>query len=112
MIMESTNRTKNATLGVVENLIFDFGCGDMMLQVQVVEKANFDVLIGCPFFLYMSCKTQDYMNGDQDLTISNPNTGKQFMIGTKPWTKACPQCKQGMECTLHPDVSDVSKKGF
>ena len=45
MTMESANRTKNATLGVVENLVFDFGCGDMMLQVQVVEKANFDVLI-------------------------------------------------------------------
>jgi len=88
--MESVNWTKNVTLGVIENLVFDFGCSDMMLQVQVVEKANFDVLIGRPFFLYTSCKMQDYMNGDQDLTILNLNTGKQFMIGMKPWTKACP----------------------
>jgi hypothetical protein len=106
MTMESANRTKNATLGVIENLIFDFGCGEMMLQVQVVEKANFDILIGRPFFAYTSCKTQDYMNGDQNLTISNLNSGKQFMIATKPWTKACPRCKQGMECTLHPHSSE------
>ena len=109
MTMESANRTKNATMGVVENLVFDVGCGEIQLQVQVVETANFEVLMGRPFFALTSCKTQDFINGDQTLTITNPNNGKEATIPTHQWTRPCPRCKQGMECVLHPESC---QKGF
>jgi len=101
--MESANQTKNATMGVVENLVFDVGCGELLLQVQVVEEANYEVLIGRPFFALTSCKTQDRINGDQTLTLTNPNNGKEITIPTQQWTKPCPRCSHGKQCTIHPD---------
>jgi len=103
MTMESANRTKNATMGVVENLVFDVGCRELLLQVQVVEHANYEVLIGRPFFALTSCKTQDCINGEQTLTLMNPNNGTEITIPTHQWTKPCPRCSQGMQCTIHPD---------
>ncbi|OJA08918.1 hypothetical protein AZE42_13902, partial [Rhizopogon vesiculosus] len=35
MTMESANKSKDATLGVIENLGFDFSGGEIQLQVQV-----------------------------------------------------------------------------
>ncbi|KAJ8594385.1 hypothetical protein M405DRAFT_703794, partial [Rhizopogon salebrosus TDB-379] len=82
MTMESANTNKDATLGVIENLGFDFGAGEIRLQVQVIEHANFDVLLGRPFYAHTSCKTQDFINGDQNLMLSDPNTGKEITIAT------------------------------
>jgi hypothetical protein len=106
MTMESANRSKDATLGVLENLSFDFGSGEMLLQVQVVEKANYEILLGRPFFAHTSCKTDDFINGDQHLTISDPNSGKEIKIVTQPWVKVCPRCRQGLHCTVHCTVAE------
>jgi hypothetical protein len=101
MTMESANRSKDATLGVIENLGFDFGSGEMLLQVQVVEKANFEILLGRPFYAHTSCKTKDFINGEQNLTISDPNSGKEIKLATRPWLKVCPRCRRGLHCTVH-----------
>ena len=101
MTMESANKSKDATLGVIENLRFDFGAGEMLLQVQVIEKATFEVLLGRPFYALTSCKTVDFINGDQNITISDPNSGKEIMIATRPWLKACPRCRKGVHCKMH-----------
>jgi hypothetical protein len=90
--MESVNTSTNETLGVVENLPLDFGTGDMLFQVQIVETANFDVLLGRPFHMLTSCKTEDSLCGDQDITLIDPNTGKMICIPTEPWLKKCPGC--------------------
>ncbi|KAJ8594380.1 hypothetical protein M405DRAFT_729842 [Rhizopogon salebrosus TDB-379] len=104
MTMESANTNKDATLGVIENLGFDFGAGEIRLQVQVIERANFDVLLGRPFYAHTSCKTQDFINGDQNLTLSDPNTGKEIMIATKNWLKVCPRCLRNLHCANHCKV--------
>ncbi|KIN96854.1 hypothetical protein M404DRAFT_106401, partial [Pisolithus tinctorius Marx 270] len=44
MTMTSANMSKDTTVGVLENLKLDFGTGPVMLQVQVIEHANFDML--------------------------------------------------------------------
>ena len=92
LTMESVNTSTNETLGVVENLPLDFGTGDMLFQVQIVETANFDVLLGRPFHTLTSCKTEDSPCGDQDITLIDPNTGKMIRIPTEPWLKKCPGC--------------------
>ena len=46
MTMSNTNTSTESTLGVVENLHLDFGAGEICLQVQVVPRANFDLLLG------------------------------------------------------------------
>ena len=46
MTMSNANTSTESTLGVVENLCLDFGAGEICLQVQVVPRANFDLLLG------------------------------------------------------------------
>ena len=46
MTMSNANTSTESTLGVVENLCLDFGAGKICLQVQVVPRANFDLLLG------------------------------------------------------------------
>jgi hypothetical protein len=101
MTMESANKTKNLTIGVIENLIFNFGAGDMMFQVQVVETANFEVLLGRPFHALTSCRSRDTLNGDLEITLTDPNTGKESMISTVNWLSRCPRCRQGLHCSIH-----------
>jgi hypothetical protein len=53
--MESVNMTCNSTLGVIENVPLDFGTGPMYFQVQVTARANFNILLGRPFFKLTLC---------------------------------------------------------
>ena len=46
MTMSNTNTSTESTLGIVENLCLDFGASKICLQVQVVLRANFDLLLG------------------------------------------------------------------
>lgn len=104
LTMESVNTSTNETLGVVENMPLDFGTGEMLFQVQIVETANFDVLLGRPFYTLTSCKTEDTPSGEQDITLIDPNTGKMIRIPTEPWIKKCPGCAKCAE--------DEAAKGF
>lgn len=54
--MESVNTSSNKTFIVVENMPLDFSTGEMLFQVQIVEIANFDVLLDCSFYTLTSCK--------------------------------------------------------
>jgi hypothetical protein len=107
MNMESVNTSTDTTLGVIENLSLDFGAGEMWFQVQVIEAANFEILLGRPFFTLTSCRTQDLPNGDQDITLTDPNTGKEFRIPTAPWVKKCIGCQHNTVCVEH-----AKSKGF
>ena len=46
MTMSNANTSTESTLGIVENLCLDFGASKICLQVQVVPRANFDLLLG------------------------------------------------------------------
>ncbi|KAG2338268.1 hypothetical protein BDR05DRAFT_847302, partial [Suillus weaverae] len=71
--MESVNMSKDATLGVIENVPLDFGGGPMYFQVQVMKHTNFDILLGRPFFKLTSCHTSDLPDGEQDIFLTDPN---------------------------------------
>ena len=104
LVMESVNTSTDETLGVIENLPLDFGAGEMLFQVQVVATANFDILLGRPFFTLTSCCTEDLPNGDQDITLTDPNSGKMIRIPTNRWVKKCLGCENG-------EHSPVARKG-
>ncbi|OJA10890.1 hypothetical protein AZE42_13792 [Rhizopogon vesiculosus] len=86
--MESTNKSKDVMLGIIENLGFDFGGGEIQLQVQVIEKAPFEILLGRLFYVHTSSVTRDTINGDQNIMLSDPNMGKEITITTRNWLKA------------------------
>jgi hypothetical protein len=49
-----------------------------MLQVQVLARTNFDLLLGRLFHCLMSTNTEDFPDGSQTITLRNPNTGSSF----------------------------------
>jgi hypothetical protein len=82
MTMSLANTSTDATLGVLENLILNFRPGEVCVQVQVLAQANFDLLLGRPFHCLMSTTTNDYPDGNQDITLRDPNLGKEYKLPT------------------------------
>ena len=107
MTMSSANTTTDSTLGVLENLTLDFGLGEICLQVQIIARANFDLLLGRPFHCLMSTTTNDFLDGDQTLTLHDPNTGKEYKLPTRPWQEGCPRCHQRMKCQNHQSIVEM-----
>ena len=60
MKMSSANTSMDSTIRVLKNLAVDFGTREVMLQVQVLAYANFNLLLGCPFHCLMSVMTEDF----------------------------------------------------
>ena len=44
--MTSANTSIDLTIGVLESLALDFGAGEVLLQVQIMGRTNFDLLLG------------------------------------------------------------------
>jgi hypothetical protein len=103
--MESVNMMCDSTLGVIENVPLDFGAGPMYFQVQVTVRANFDVLLGRPFFKLTACQTFDLPNGKQDILLTDPNVRKELRIPTLPWVKRVPPKELKRANSVQVDVS-------
>jgi hypothetical protein len=78
--MQSANNTQNETVGKLRNLRFTFGDMDLWMQMHVVEDAPYEILLGKPFFALTTCTSKFFMNGDQHITITDPNTGRTVTI--------------------------------
>jgi hypothetical protein len=81
--MEAANSTITETHGRLRNICFTFDNIDIYLQVQVMPNAPYDILLGRPFYALTECITKDFANGDQHLTITDPNTWQYVTILTK-----------------------------
>ncbi|KIJ21294.1 hypothetical protein PAXINDRAFT_64647 [Paxillus involutus ATCC 200175] len=106
MHMQSVNKSSDSTIGIIENLGLDLGVGELYLQVQVIPKAPFHILLGRPFHCLMRATTEDFLDGKQLLTLRNPNTGKHYKISTCIWTDTCPRCKSLRWCEKHKRSSE------
>jgi hypothetical protein len=82
MIMESANNTRNHTLSLIQNVRLTLGPISLLLQIQVIEDAPFEVLLGRPFFALSSCITEDSTNGESYITIRDPNMGERAKFFT------------------------------
>jgi hypothetical protein len=80
--LTSANTTHNDSIGRLANLRFTFGEIDVYLQVQVMEDTAYEILLGRPFMKLTNCVTHDYPDGNQTLTITDPNSGKIVIIPT------------------------------
>jgi len=78
MKMSLANTSIDTTVGVLENLMLDLGMGEVMVQVQILACAHFNLLLSQPFHYLISATTDDFPDGLQTITLCNPNTGKQF----------------------------------
>lgn len=87
MTMESVNTSMDSTLSIMENFPLDFRTGDMMFQVQIVPMANFNILLGRPFFTLTSCQITNLSSGNQNVTLTDSNTSKVVRILMDPWAR-------------------------
>ena len=80
--MESANKTLEKTLGLAKNVPFVFGPITVYLQVHVIEKAAYKVLLGRPFDTITESEVKNSKDGSQSLTLTDLNTGNRCMMQT------------------------------
>ena len=83
MSMEAANSSVTSSSGRLQNVRFTFGDIDIYLQVQVMSNPPYDVLLGRPFTTLTECVTKDFVDGDQHITIRDPNSGRLVTIPTR-----------------------------
>ena len=82
--MQSANGTLNSTRGLARNVPFTFGDITIFMQVHIMDDVPYDVLIGRPFDVLCETEIKNAKNGDQFITITDPNTGRKVTIPTYP----------------------------
>ena len=83
IILETANRATVQTVGKANGLLFSFDSEvEVRLNVQVVEEAPFDVLLGRPFFAATSCVTKDHEDGKVEITLTDPSSKKKVQVRT------------------------------
>jgi len=82
--MESANATTTKTLGLIENYPVQLGPITVYLQIQVVETAPFEVLLGRPFFDITSCSEISTPGGHHEIHVKHPSTGVPYVFATQP----------------------------
>jgi hypothetical protein len=87
--IEAANSTITKTHGHLWNIRFTFNDIDIYLQVQVMPNAPYDILLGCLFYTLTECITKDFANGDQHLTIMDPNTQQCITIPMREQKRQC-----------------------
>jgi hypothetical protein len=92
--MQSANGSLDRSLGLANNVKFRFKNLTIYLQVHVLEKAAYDVLLGRPFDCVTKSEIKNWVSGDQTITLTCPNTNLRVVIPTfdrgKPPPKAEP----------------------
>jgi hypothetical protein len=83
MIMESANKTKDETMGLLQDLKINVGGYDFYLQVQVVKDAPYEMLLGRPFFTLTQATHKHFDNGESRLTLFDPNSGDRITLPTR-----------------------------
>ena len=92
--MESANAGMVKTLGLVENHPVRLGPITVYLQIQVIENAPFEVLLGRPFFDVLSCSEVSQAGGSHEIHVTDPKTGTPYVFPTEPRFRRRHQPKQ------------------
>ena len=82
--MESANSGTHMTLGLLENHPVSLGPITIYLQIQVVENAPFEVLLGRPFFDVTSCQEISRPGGSHQIFLKDPENGNPYVFPTFP----------------------------
>ena len=80
--MESANKSLEKTLGLAKNVPFVFGPITVYLQVHVIEKVAYKVLLGRPFDTITESVVKNSRDGGQSLTLTDLNTGERCVMTT------------------------------
>ena len=81
--MVAADHSRSSTLRTLENVLLKFGDVELYIQVQVVEDAPFDILLGQPFFTVTRAQMLHSTSGEQLIMLKDPNSGGVVMLATK-----------------------------
>ena len=80
--MTAANSTVERSIGLIPRLKLQFGPVEMVVQAHVMNNAPFNVLLGRLFFQAGWCRTTDFANGEQHITLTDPRTKADITIPT------------------------------
>jgi hypothetical protein len=80
--MQSANRQLEKTLGLARNVPFLFGEITVYLQVHIISNPAYKVLLGRPFDSVCESEIKNRRDGDQLVTITDPNTNQRCTLPT------------------------------
>jgi hypothetical protein len=101
MPMESANASTTMTLGLIEDHPVQLGPITIYLQIQVVEEAPFEVLLGRPFFDVISCSEVSSAGGKHEIRVKDPKTGKLYVFATQPRIRKSPRTNPEEAVNFH-----------
>jgi hypothetical protein len=82
--MQDAHGSTERTLGLARNVPFKFGEVTVYLQLHVQNRAPYHVLLGRPFDVLTETEIRNFGNGEQELTITDPNSGHKCSMSTYP----------------------------
>ena len=91
--MEAANGSMDRSLGLARNIPFQIGEIIFYIQVHVIRSPAYNILLGRPFDILTESVVHNFANGDQTITIHDPNTGKRATVPTFSRGK--------YSCTMH-----------
>jgi len=80
--MESANRSVEKTLGLARNVPFACGSITIYLQIHIMSNPAYKVLLGRPFDTMTESWVKNERDGNQTLTLTDPNTGERCVMNT------------------------------
>ncbi|KAL5480222.1 hypothetical protein ACEPAI_1492 [Sanghuangporus weigelae] len=80
--VETADRQISRSAGLIPRVRLTIGSFSIVLQVQVVEKAPFQLLLGRPFFVHTRAQVIDESDDDQTLYLTHPDTNETMSIPT------------------------------
>ena len=69
-------------MGLAKNVPFALGPVTVYLQVHIIRDPAYQVLLGRPFDTLTESNVQNFVDGMQTITITDPNSGKRCTIPT------------------------------
>ena len=95
--MQSANKSVEQSLGLARNVPFLFGDITLCMQVHVIRNAAYDLLLGRPFDTLTESVIKTTKDGDEIITIFDPNTHKRVVIPTYPRGKGPSVLKKDLQ---------------
>ena len=80
--MESANKSLQETLGLAKNVPFVFGRSTIYLQIHIMDKPAYQVLLGRPFDSITESLVKNEKDGNQTLILTDPDTGAKCTMMT------------------------------
>lgn len=80
--MQSANNQIESTVGLARNVPFRFGSIVLHMQVHILKNPPYKVLLGRPFDCLTESRVQNWTDGGQTVTITDPQTREKRTLPT------------------------------